>query len=87
MIGFGRSGDRRRLRDLVNKRLGIDNSALAVVVDQDDWAGTESAMERFGGETVCAELQGSSMAELEQLTEDSDVTAAAEEAFADITTD
>jgi uncharacterized membrane protein len=87
LIGFGRDRDRQSLRDLINKRLGVDNSALAVVVHQDHWAGARSAMEQFGGETVSAEMQGSSMAELEQLTEDSDVTTAAETVFAEITTD
>ena len=73
------------MRDLVNENLGIDNSALVVVVDQADWDATQSAMERFGGKSRFVELQGSSMVRLEQLTEDSEVTAVAEETFADIT--
>lgn len=87
LIGFGRSSDRRGLRDLVNEKLGIDNSALAVVVNEVDWAEAQPAMERFGGETVRAELQGSSMAKLEELTGDHEVTTALEAEFADITAD
>lgn len=79
LIGFGRGNERRNLRGLVNEKLGIDNSALVVVAENVDWEDVQEAMASFGGETMYTELQGESLAKLEELTADDEVTAAAEE--------
>jgi uncharacterized membrane protein len=84
LIGFGRGNDRRNLRGLVNEKLGLRQSALAVVLENPDRDAVEAAMEGLGGEALYTELQGETMAKLEELTEDEDVTAEAEEAFEEI---
>ena len=87
LIGFGRGNDRRNLRGLLNDKLGVDQSALAVVLENTDRDAVQAAMEGLGGEAIYAELQGESLAKLEELTEDDEVTSEAEEAFEEIDTD
>lgn len=84
LIGFGRGSDRRNLRGLVNEQLGLRQSALAVVLENTDRDAVEAAMKGFGGEAIYTELQGETLVKLEELTEDDEVTAEAEEAFEEI---
>jgi uncharacterized membrane protein len=84
LIGFGRGNDRRNLRGLVNDKLGLHQSALAVVLENTDRDAVEAAMKGFDAEAIYTELQGETLAKLEELTEDDDVTAEAEEAFEEI---
>ena len=84
LIGFGRGNDRRNLRGVLNKRLGISESALAVVLENTDRWAVENAMKGFGAEAIYTELQGETLAKLEELAADEDVTAEAEEAFEEL---
>ena len=79
LIGFGRGNERRNLRGLVNEKLGLHQSALAVVLEDPDLEQIEPAMRGLGGEAIYTELQGETLAKLEELTKDDDVTAEAEE--------
>ena len=81
LIGFGRGSERRELRDLVNERLGMDESALAIVVENGNREEIAGALAEMGGEAVYTELQGESLAKLQELASDDDVTAEAAEAF------
>lgn len=87
LIGFGRGNDRRNLRGLMSDKLGLHQSALAVVLENTDRDAVEAAMEGLGGEAIYTELQGESLAKLEELTEDDEVTSEAEEAFDEIDSD
>ena len=87
LIGFGRGNDRRNLRGLVNEKLGLHQSALAVVFEGANLDEVEAAMRGFEGEAVYTELQGESLAKLEELSHDDEVTAEAEEAFDEIETE
>jgi uncharacterized membrane protein len=84
LIGFARGNDRRNLRGQVDEKLGMDNSALALVVENTDWDAVTAAMEPYGGELVYSELQGTALAQIDELTEDAEVTAAAEEEFEEV---
>jgi uncharacterized membrane protein len=84
LIGFGRGNDRRNLRGQVDEQLGMNNSALAVVLENTDWDALNTATKPFGGETVYSELQGSSLAQIEELTKDPEVTAAVEDEFDEV---
>lgn len=79
LIGFGRGNDRRNLRGLVNDELGPKSSALAIVAENVDWAAVNDAMARFEGVTKYTELQGDSLASLEELAANEDVTSEVEE--------
>lgn len=84
LIGFGRGSDRRQLRSLVNERLGLRQSALALVVENADRDEVAGALGKMGGEAVYTELQGETLVKLEELAEDEEVTAEAEEAFEEV---
>ena len=84
LIGFARGNERRNLRGLLNDELGIHQSALAVVVEGTDRENVEAAMRGLNGKAIYTELQGEALAKLEELSEDDDVTAEAEEAFEEV---
>lgn len=87
LIGFGRSSDRRDLRDLLNERLGIEQSGLAVVVENGNREEIAGALRAMGGEAIYTELQGQTLAKLEELAADEELTAEAEEAFDEVSAD
>ncbi|MGI9622362.1 MAG: DUF1269 domain-containing protein [Acidimicrobiales bacterium] len=79
-VGFFRSNDRREIRDVLTDKLGLTESALATVVEDADWDAILPATEHLGGEAVHYQLQGESLAKLEQMAaEDPDIEAAAAE--------
>ena len=84
LIGFGRGNERRNLRGVLNEKLGITESALAVVVENTDRFYVENAMKGLGAEVIYTELQGETLTKLEELAEDAEVTAEAEEAFEEL---
>lgn len=81
LIGFGRSGDRREIRTMLNDKLGMEDSALAIVVENGNRPEIADALAAMGGVPVYVELQGDSLAKLEELSDDEELTAEAEEAF------
>jgi uncharacterized membrane protein len=87
LIGFGRSGDRREIRDLLTDKLGIEQSALAVVVENGNREEIADALRAMGGEAVYVELQGETLAKLEELASEQELTAEAEEAFDGVSAD
>ena len=72
---------------MLNDKLGLEQSALAVVLENTDREAVQAAVEGFDGEAIYTELQGESLAKLEELTKDEDVTAEAEDAFDEIETE
>lgn len=79
-VGFFRGGDRRAIRKALNDELGLDNSALAIVVEDAKWDEIVPATSHFGGEPIHYQLQGESLAKLEQMAEeDPDIEEAAAE--------
>lgn len=87
LIGFGRSGDRRDLRSLLEDRLGIEQSALAIVVEDGNREEIAEALRLMSGEPLYVELQGDSLTKLEELAEDDELTAEAEDAFDEVNAD
>ncbi|MGI9594990.1 MAG: DUF1269 domain-containing protein [Acidimicrobiales bacterium] len=79
-VGFFRSSDRRDIRDALNDKLGPTDSALVAVVEDAKWDQVVAATEHLGGEAVHHQLQGESLAKLEQMAnEEPDIEAAAAE--------
>ena len=88
LIGYMRSEDRRRLRDTVNDKLGLDQSAIALMLeDPIDWDVLREVGAQFGAELLQAELRGEPLTKVEELTEDEDVQQAAEEEFHEVIAD
>ena len=85
LIGYMRGAERRRLRDQINEKLGPEQSAIALMLeDPIDWDVLREVGNTFGAELLMAELRGEPLAKLEELSEDEDVQQAAEEEFDDV---
>jgi uncharacterized membrane protein len=81
LIGFGRSGDRRRLKEVLDNELGIRQSALAIVIREADWEAVAEATKGWTGEIIKSELSDEALATLEGLSAEGDVAAAKGEAL------
>ncbi len=79
LIGSSRHGDRKEVKGFLEDKLGPDDSALAVLIKEADWAAVNEKMEPFGGEDLHVELTAEDAAAIEALAEDEDVAAAVNE--------
>lgn len=72
---FGARGrsDREELKAFLADKMGPDDSALAILVNDADWLAVQEAVEPYGGEQLAVELSPEAQAELEALVEDKDV--------------
>jgi uncharacterized membrane protein len=85
LIGYMRAEDRRRLRDELNDKLGPEQSAIALMLeDPIDWDVLAEVGTDFGAELLRAELRGEPLAKAEELMEDEDVQQALEEEYDEI---
>ena len=76
LIGFGRSGDRRKLRDTLNEQLGADQSAIALVLEGGaEWDHVRGAIGHYGGTVISSQLSDDAYEALKDLVEDDDVQA------------
>lgn len=65
LIGFVRSGDRRRLRKLLVGELTPSQSALAIVIRKADWSLVAAATADYPAEIVMSEISDETLAALE----------------------
>ncbi len=79
LIGSSRHGDRKAVKGFLEDKLGPDDSALAVLIKEADWAAVEAKMEPYGGEDLKVELTTDDEAAIEALGDDKEVAAAVEE--------
>ncbi len=79
LIGSSRSGDRRELKGFLEDKLGPDDSALAVLIKEADWAAVDVNMEPYGGENLIVELTDDDAAAIEAWATEEVVVAAEEE--------
>jgi len=85
LLGYMRGKERRELRDKVNERLGLEQSAIALMLeDPIDWDVVREAGNAFGAELLQAELRGEQMEKVEELADDPDVQQAVEEEFHEV---
>ena len=53
------SGQRATLKEFLDDKLGQDESALAILIGDADWAAVEAATARYGrGEVLAMDLKG-----------------------------
>ena len=72
LIGFTRSGDRRKLKLILDEQLGADQSALAIVIKRADWSAVAEATRSYPGEIVMSEMSNEALAALEDMASDED---------------
>jgi len=73
LIGATRSRQRRQVREFLEDKLGPDDSALAILVSNADWAAVADSIAHFGGEEVALELTPEAEEQLAKLAEDDQV--------------
>ncbi len=76
LIGFGRSGDRRQLKKVLDEAMGADQSALALVVKSADWEVVADATEGYSGEIIMSDLSDEALETLEGLAGEDEFKAA-----------
>jgi uncharacterized membrane protein len=79
LIGSSRSGDRREIKGFLEDKLGPDDSALAVLIKEADWAAVDENMAPFGGDNLLVELTDEDAAAIEAWGSTEEVTAVVEE--------
>lgn len=79
LIGTSRHGNRKELKGYLEDKLGPDDSALAVLIKEADWAAVDVTMEPFGGESLRVELTDDDAAAIEAMSTNEEVGAAVEE--------
>jgi len=79
LIGTSRHGNRKELKGFLEDKLGPDDSALAVLIKEADWAAVDVTMEPFGGESLRVELTDDDAAAIEAMSTNEEVGAAVEE--------
>ena len=73
LIGFSRSGDRRKLKTMLGDELDGSQSALAVVIKQADWTAVAKATEQYPGEILLSDISDEALSTLEGLSQDEDL--------------
>ncbi|MDH3731676.1 MAG: hypothetical protein OES13_11235 [Acidimicrobiia bacterium] len=88
LLGYLRGQERRELRDKVNAKLGAEQSAIALMLDDPiDWDVVREIGNTFSAELLYAELRGETLVKTEELAEDEDVQKAFEEEIGEVVAD
>jgi uncharacterized membrane protein len=84
-LGYLRGADRRQMRDKVNARLGFEQSAIALMLeDPIDWDVVREVGSAFDAELLFAELRGEALVKTAELAEDEEVQKAFEEEIGEV---
>ena len=79
LVGSSRSGQRTDVKKFLEDKLGPDDSALAILITDADWAAVQEAVEPFGGEDLKVELTPEAEEQLKASAADPEVAEAATE--------
>jgi uncharacterized membrane protein len=78
-IGGIAAGQSRDVKELLEDKLGTDDSALAILIEDAEWDVVAGAIGEFGGEELAVELTDEAAAQLAALGAKEDVAAAISE--------
>lgn len=81
LAGSTRSGQRRDVKKFLDDKLGLHDSALAVLVNDADWATVSDAIAHYGGEYLAVELAPEAQQEIAALAADREVSKAVMDAI------
>ena len=79
LAGASRSGDRAAVKRFLEDKLGPDDSALAILIKEANWAAVIEKMDPYVGDHLVAELSSADKAAIEALGDDEEVVVAVEE--------
>ena len=75
LIGSSRSGDRKDVKAFLDDKLGQDDSAIAILISDADWAAVDSAVASYGGTELKVELTPEAEEKIGALAKKDDVAA------------
>jgi uncharacterized membrane protein len=87
LIGLSRHGDRKEVKGFLEDKLGPDDSALAVLITEADWAAVHEKMDPFGGEDLRVELTAEDEAAIEALGGEEETADAADQVVDEVVED
>jgi uncharacterized membrane protein len=88
VLGYLRGAERRELRDKVNAKLGFEQSAIALMLeDPIDWDVVREVGKEFDAELLFGELRGEALVKTAELAEDEEVQRAFEEEIGEVVTE
>ena len=87
LIGSSGHGDRQDVKGFLEDKLGADDSALAVLIREADWAAVNEKMGPYGGEDLRVELTAEDEAALDALDGDEEVAAAVDQVIDEVVDD
>ena len=79
LIGSSRRGNRKEVKGFLEDKLGPEDSAMAVLIKEADWAAVDEKMKPYGGEDLRVELTAEDEAAIAALDDDEEVAAATEQ--------
>ena len=79
LIGSSRSKQRRDIRSFLDNKLGLEESALAILITNADWEVVQCEIDHFGGEELTIELTAKAKKKLAEIASDEEVAAAVRE--------
>jgi uncharacterized membrane protein len=79
LIGSKRHGQRNEVKEFLDDKLGPDDSALAILVTDADWAAVDAAVEHFKGEVLSIRLSPEAHEQLEAIADSEGVSEAVAE--------
>jgi uncharacterized membrane protein len=87
LIGSSRHGDRQDVKGFLEDKLGPDDSALAVLIKEADWAAVDEKMDPYGGQDLKVELTAEDEAAIAALDDDEETAAATEQVVDEVVDD
>ena len=79
LIGSSRSKQRRDIRCFLDNKLGLEESALAILITNADWETVRNEIDHFGGDELAFELTPDAQKRLAEIAADEEVVAAVQE--------
>lgn len=79
LIGSSRSKQRCEVKDFLYDKLGLDDSALVILITNADWEAVQNEVIHFGGEELVVELSTEAEKRLAEIATDEKVAAAVRE--------
>lgn len=79
IVGSSRRKDRTDTKKFLEDKLGPDDSALVMLINDADWERAQALVDQFDGEDLALELTPDAEAQLAALADDPDVAAAVQE--------
>lgn len=79
LVGLSRSRQRRDAKKFLDDNLGLNDSALVILIKSADWDAVDAVVKPYNGEVLSMELTETAEAQLAEMAEDPEVVAVVEE--------